>query len=81
MSRTSEKPKKRAGKVIHGAVTLHASEKAKEIRARYGPHIDYPVLLAVLEDRREGNSLARSVLYVCGTRCQKFEVISGGKCA
>ena len=52
MSRTSETPKKRAGKVIHGAVSLHASEKAKEIRARYGPHIDYPVLLAILEDRK-----------------------------
>lgn len=52
MEQTPKKPKKRAGKVIHGAVTQHAIEKAADIRARYGPVIDYPTVLRILEDRR-----------------------------
>ncbi len=46
------KVKKRAGKVIHSAVSKHAIEKAKEIRARYGPVIDYSAVLQILDDRR-----------------------------
>jgi hypothetical protein len=52
MERVKKKVKKRAGKRIHGAVTVHAEEKAKEIREKYGPDIDYPVLLQILEDRK-----------------------------
>jgi len=48
----TKKLKKRAGKVIHSAVSQHAIEKANEIRARYGPVIDYPTVLRILEDRR-----------------------------
>ena len=44
--------KKRAGKVIHSAVSNHAIEKAKEIRARYGPVIDYPAMLRIIDDRK-----------------------------
>ena len=47
-----KKVKKRAGKVIHSAVSRHAIEKAKEIRARYGPVIDYPAMLQILDDRK-----------------------------
>lgn len=47
-----KKVKKRAGKVIHSAVSQHVIEKGNEIRARYGPVIDYPVVLRILEDRR-----------------------------
>ncbi|MES9856858.1 MAG: hypothetical protein ABW166_09685 [Sedimenticola sp.] len=47
-----KKVKKRPGKVIHGAVTKHVIDKAKEIRTLYGPVIDYPVVLRILEDRR-----------------------------
>ncbi|MET0013014.1 MAG: hypothetical protein ABW088_05105 [Sedimenticola sp.] len=47
-----KKVKKRAGKVVHSAVSLHASEKAKEIHERYGPMIDYATLLRILDDRR-----------------------------
>lgn len=52
MGENPKKVKKRAGKVIHSAVSHHAAEKGKEIRARYGPKIDYPVLLRILEDRK-----------------------------
>ena len=52
MEQKTKKVKKRAGKVIHGAVSQHASVKAAEIRARYGPVIDYSVVLRILEDRR-----------------------------
>ena len=52
MERVKKKVKKRAGKRIHGAVTVHAEDKAKEIRERYGPEIDYSVLLKILEDRK-----------------------------
>jgi len=48
----TKKVKKRAGKVIHSAVSRHVIEKAKEIHARYGPVIDYSVVLQILEDRR-----------------------------
>jgi len=47
-----KKVKKRAGKVIHGMVSEHAAEKAKQIRAQYGPNIDYSTLLTILEDRK-----------------------------
>lgn len=47
-----KKVKKRAGKVIHSAVSQHAIEKAREVRLRYGPVIDYPVVLRILDDRR-----------------------------
>ena len=47
-----KKVKKRAGKVIHSAVSRHAIEKADDIRERYGPVIDYPVVLQILEDRK-----------------------------
>ena len=52
MEQKKRKVKKRAGKVIHSAVSKHAIEKAKEIRTRYGPVIDYPAVLQILEDRR-----------------------------
>jgi len=52
MEQKTEKPKKRAGKVIHGAVSQHAISKAEEIHTRYGPVIDYPAVLRMLEDRR-----------------------------
>ena len=52
MSETNtRKVKKRAGTVIHGAVSEHAAEKAKQIRAKYGPTINYQVLLGILGDR------------------------------
>ena len=38
--------------MIHSAVSEHAAEKAKEIHEKYGPVIDYPVLLRILEDRK-----------------------------
>ncbi len=52
MEQTPTKPKKRVGKVIHSAVSKHAIEKAADIRARYGPVIDFPTVLRILEDRR-----------------------------
>lgn len=52
MERKRKKVKKRAGKVIHNTISQHAMHKAEEIRARYGPIIDYPVILQLLEDRR-----------------------------
>ena len=52
MEQTPTKPKKRVGKVIHSAVSKHAIEKAADIRARYGPVIDFPTELRILEDRR-----------------------------
>ncbi|MEN8214331.1 MAG: hypothetical protein ABFR19_08205 [Pseudomonadota bacterium] len=52
MEHKTKKVKKRPGKVIHSAVSRHAIEKAKEIRERYGPVIDYPAVLRMLEDRR-----------------------------
>ncbi|MFK5895107.1 MAG: hypothetical protein QM504_17985 [Pseudomonadota bacterium] len=52
MQNRTKKVKKRAGKVIHSAITKHAIEKANEIRARYGPVIDYSVILNILEDRK-----------------------------
>ena len=52
MEQKTKKPRKRAGKVIHSAVSQHATEKAAEIRSRYGPEIDYPAVLRMLEDRR-----------------------------
>lgn len=52
MEQKTKKPRKRAGKVIHSAVSQHASAKAAEIRARYGPDIDYPAVLRMLDDRR-----------------------------
>jgi len=52
MERKTKKVKKRAGKVIHSAVSQHAIEKATEIRSRYGPDIDYSTVLRILEDRR-----------------------------
>ncbi len=52
MQQKSKKVKKRPGKVIHSAVSRHAIEKAKEIRARYGPNIDYAAVLRMLEDRK-----------------------------
>ncbi len=33
-------------------ISNHASEKARDIRSRYGPNITYPILLAILKDRR-----------------------------
>jgi len=48
----TKKVKKRAGKVIHSAVTQHAIEKADEIRRRYGSGIDYSTVLQILDDRR-----------------------------
>lgn len=52
MEHKIKKVKKRAGKVIHSAITKHAIEKANEIRTRYGPVIDYPSILHILDDRR-----------------------------
>ncbi|MEW8508506.1 MAG: hypothetical protein AB2598_17565 [Candidatus Thiodiazotropha sp.] len=52
MADQTPKVKKRAGKVIHGAVSQHALEKAKEIRHRYGTDIDYQVVLNMLDDRK-----------------------------
>jgi len=52
MEQKIKKVKKRAGKVIHSAITKHAIEKANEIRLRYGPNIDYPAILRILEDRK-----------------------------
>ncbi len=52
MVQEKKKVRKRVGKVLHSAVAIHAAEKAEEIRTRYGPTIDYPVLLRILEDRR-----------------------------
>jgi hypothetical protein len=52
MEQPKKKVRKRAGKRIHGAVTIHAEEKAREIREKYGPEIDYPVLLHLLADRK-----------------------------
>ncbi|ODB89137.1 hypothetical protein A3193_10155 [Candidatus Thiodiazotropha endoloripes] len=51
---TDHKPKvkKRAGKVVHSAVSLHAREKAEEIRGRYDRVIDYQTVLEMLEDRK-----------------------------
>ncbi|MES9899656.1 MAG: hypothetical protein ABW148_11610 [Sedimenticola sp.] len=47
-----KKVKKRPGKVIHSAVSKHVIEKASQIRSLYGPVIDYPTVLRILEDRR-----------------------------
>ncbi len=52
MTEHKPKAKKRAGKVIHSAVSLHAREKAEEIRGRYDGVIDYRTVLEMLEDRR-----------------------------
>ncbi len=52
MEQKKNKVKKRAGKKIHSAVSMHAVERAKEIRSRYGPDIDYPAVLRMLEDRK-----------------------------
>jgi hypothetical protein len=53
MTSRQDKPvKKRAGKVVHSAVSMHASEKAKDIRSRYGTDIDYETLLDILNDRK-----------------------------
>lgn len=52
MTANRKRVKKRAGKKIHSAVTLHAHEKAQEIRRRYGPNIDYATVLAILDDRK-----------------------------
>lgn len=52
MEQKKKKVKKRAGKVIHSMVAQHATDKAKEIRARYGPDINYAVVLQILDDRR-----------------------------
>ncbi len=52
MDEKPKKVKKRAGKVIHSAVSEHAAGKAAEIRDRYGPAIDYRTLLRILGDRR-----------------------------
>jgi hypothetical protein len=52
MEQPPKKPKKRAGKVIHSAVSNHVIEKAADIRARYGPVIDFATVLRILEDRR-----------------------------
>jgi len=52
MVQKPKKVKKRAGKIIHSAVSMHVSEKAKEIHSRYGPDIDYPTVLRILDDRR-----------------------------
>ncbi|MCU7904256.1 MAG: hypothetical protein KZQ76_00100 [Candidatus Thiodiazotropha sp. (ex Epidulcina cf. delphinae)] len=52
MEQKINKVRKRAGKAIHSAVSTHAIEKAKQIRARYGPVIDYPALLQMLKDRK-----------------------------
>ena len=52
MEQKKKKVKKRAGKVIHSAVTAHVTDKAKEIRKLYGPEIDYEVIQRMLEDRR-----------------------------
>ncbi len=66
MEQNRHKPKKRAGKVIHGAVSQHALTKAEEIRARYGPTIDYATVLRMLEDRN-------SIRYPC-----RIEFVSDG---
>ncbi|MES9901766.1 MAG: hypothetical protein ABW168_03670 [Sedimenticola sp.] len=47
-----KKVKKRPGKVIHSAVSKHVIEKAIQVRALYGPLIDYPTVLQIIEDRR-----------------------------
>lgn len=53
MTSKQDKPvKKRAGKVVHSAVSLHASEKAKDIRSRYGSDINYKTILDILDDRK-----------------------------
>jgi len=52
MEETKPKVKKRAGKVIHSAVSIHASEKAREIRSRLGENIDYQAVVDMLEDRK-----------------------------
>ncbi|MES9862957.1 MAG: hypothetical protein ABW157_09440 [Candidatus Thiodiazotropha sp. LLP2] len=52
MVKKTDKIKKRAGKVVHSAVSLHAYEKAKEIRTRYGDNINYQTVLVMLEDRK-----------------------------
>ena len=52
MEQKTKKVKERTGKVIHSTVSRLAIEKAKEIRARYGPIIDFPVVQRILEDRR-----------------------------
>ncbi len=52
MEQKKKRVKKRAGKVVHSMVAQHAMDKAKEIRARYGPDIDYSVVLQILDDRR-----------------------------
>lgn len=52
MVQKAKKVKKRAGKMIHSSVSMHASEKAKEIHSRYGPDIDYPAVLRMLDDRK-----------------------------
>jgi len=52
MVRKTGKVKKRAGKVVHSAVSQHAIHKAQEIRSLYGADIDYSTVLRMLDDRR-----------------------------
>ena len=52
MTQDAKQPKKRAGKKVHSAVTLHAVEKAKAIRAQYGDPIDYQAILRMFDDRK-----------------------------
>jgi len=44
--------RKRAGKVIHSAITEHATEKARQIRARYDAPMTFEELLKVFNDRK-----------------------------
>ncbi|OQX31037.1 MAG: hypothetical protein B0D96_08300 [Candidatus Sedimenticola endophacoides] len=52
MQQETKRVKKRPGKKVHSMVTVHASEKAAEIRARFGPEIDYATVVQLLGDRR-----------------------------
>ncbi len=52
MDKPLPKVKKRTPRRIQTAVSDHAAEKAREIYKKYGPTIDYPVLLRILEDRK-----------------------------
>lgn len=52
MAQRTKNVKKRAGKVIHSAVTKHAIAKAEDIRSRMGSDIDYATLLSMFDDRR-----------------------------
>ncbi len=52
MARDTPKVWKRTPKRLQTAISGHAAEKAREIRARYGPTIDQAVLARVLGDRK-----------------------------